>query len=810
LAQNDANLMEVETVSGVGQRAPDAGEYVFCALFTLIAVVSWSALTLAELRRFSAIALWLLSLSLLAAAAMLVRRLRPVGAAPGRVGLLWMLALGLVGTALLRPVDVLVEGADDNVYRHLGSLIGHRGGLTVEDPLLTATPPADWSRLLSRDEFWPHRLNRFEGGIQVADGDPRLEPNFFHLLPAWIAAVEVLGGPAAAPMAAPILALLAPMALFLAARTLFSTDAALAASALLVTNAAQTWAGRLPLSEVPVQFFVVSGVFFLAWWLSDRHVIPGVLAAVAFGLATLCRLDTLFLVIPFVAIVVALDWHRRGGSEWWVPALVLGLLMTHAILHAFTISEPYTLRLGRHLVRDESLAALKRLVAGINVALGLIVLWRLTGRTIPPRVVARTGQLIAAVVIGWLLLRIGPAIAGNHLILAITPLGAALAGAGVMRVAGSRDLRGWFVIGLLLASAIVYVESARDTPELPGVLRRDIPVLLPTTLLMLGAFLFSAGARPSRRLLGASVTVWLIVAGSRHVLVLTSEPSGRDMRGALDNLAGALPRESLVVIDSGLPSHLDLALDFTFDRTTLKGSETTQPTAIRAVIERALNAGRPVFLVTPDAAPQSRIDSTTIGDLAVEPRRTMVFGVERLRPTMGRWPEDVKRDVYQISLYQLRNIASVPWHVDVGGQDHGVLGSGWLARETLLDVSGRWTTGAPAKVAVPRIQCRAGQPMAMRVRLASLRPAGLAQPSVRVSLNDQDLPSLTPVDSLFRVYALGLPPAVARQVCAAPATMTLSAPSFIPRRDAGVGDDRQLGVAVDWIELTAADEPGRD
>jgi len=45
--------MAAGTAEGAGSRAPDAAEYLFCALFALVAAVSWAALTLAELRVFS-------------------------------------------------------------------------------------------------------------------------------------------------------------------------------------------------------------------------------------------------------------------------------------------------------------------------------------------------------------------------------------------------------------------------------------------------------------------------------------------------------------------------------------------------------------------------------------------------------------------------------------------------------------------------------------------------------------------------------------------------------------------------------------
>jgi hypothetical protein len=184
---------------GAGSRAPDTAEYLFCALFALVAAVSWAALTLAELRMFSGPRLLLLSLALIVAGGLWARRACLPRPALGLPALLWVLALTATGAALFRPVESLVDSADGNIYRHIASLITHRGGLAVDDRLLESTPPEEWRALMMLEKHWPHRLNRFDGGIQVAAGNPRLEPNFLHLLPAWIAAVMALGGLAAAP-----------------------------------------------------------------------------------------------------------------------------------------------------------------------------------------------------------------------------------------------------------------------------------------------------------------------------------------------------------------------------------------------------------------------------------------------------------------------------------------------------------------------------------------------------------------------------------------------------------------------------------
>jgi hypothetical protein len=394
----------------------------------------------------------------------------------------------------------------------------------------------------------------------------------------------------------------------------------------------------------------------------------------------------------------------------------------------------------------------------------------------------------------------------HHLVLALTPLGAALACIGVIRLAGKRDLGMVLVTTLLLASSVAYVESARDKPELPGVLRRDIPVLLPLSLITVTALLFPAGARPLRRLVGVGAAVWLVVTGAAHLPVVWLESSGAETHRALADLAGEFPPHALVIVEPGLPTHLDLALDFTFDRTALAQRQVPAAgPAVRGAITRTLNAHAPVYILARDGSEAPPEDGTALAGLALEPKRTLTLPVDGLFPALGAWPDTIEHVVYPLSVYQARNVALLPWRVDIGGQDYGTLGAGWRDRETLLGASGRWTTGAAAAIAIPALDCAARSSLTLRIRLASLRPGPLPQPPVRLTINGGVVGSFTPEDSGFRVYAFTLSSAFTRQACRTPTTMMLSAPLFVPRRDAGLADDRPLGVAVDWVEVG---EPG--
>ena len=172
-------------------------------------------------------------------------------------------------------------------------------------------------------------------------------------------------------------------------------------------------------------------------------------------LAALRRLDTLVLIIPFVAGILAIDWSRGACAHRRAATIALGLLVLQAVLHSLTVSQPYALRLARLTTKDQSLAALGALAAAVTVVLGLLAMFRLSGRRLPSWTVARAGQIAAVWIVAWLLAwRVGNGIMSHHLVLALTPPGAGLACIGVIWLAGKRDL------GIALVTTLLLVSSA--------------------------------------------------------------------------------------------------------------------------------------------------------------------------------------------------------------------------------------------------------------------------------------------------------------------------------------------------------------
>jgi hypothetical protein len=779
-------------------RLPDALDACAAAGFLVIAALSWTALTLAELGAFSRPVL-VVAATLVGAG--LAVWLRPIAGwirrKPDVWSCAWLAALLFVSAAMLRqPPDPAVGGADESIYFHLGTIIGNRGALVVTDPVLAETPPVEWPWLFSRDTHWPRLLNRFEGGLQARDGDPRLRPNFFHLTPAWIAAVTAIAGPAAAVYAVPLAAWLVPVGLFLLARRLISVPAGMAASALLAVNPGHVWVGRLPLSETLAAYLIVSGLAAAVLWLSSNDRAAGSVAGMAFGLAALDRIDALLLVVPVVVVLLLVEW-RRPGRRLASVALPLAVLTAQCLAHALTISKPYTQRLLRHVGHDRHSGALIGVVLVCAlITAALVVVRRIRWRP-PAALLANAGLVGVLVVIGWLAIRLGSTAGTNHLTVLMTAPGLVLALAGLLVASRSSDRAMWLAIAVVVLSAVVYVEAPRDVGGFPRLFRRDVPVLLPLMALFQARVLCPAWAGRLHRLGGAALVIAL--AGVQIARLETMYREGSESAGgreAVQAVVSLLPRDTLVIADSLEADHLDLALDAN-GRSTVgpRGWGDAAP-ALRELADRALAANRPVAFLTTAVDQPLRVG--TLAGLHFAPAGQGSFRIAREGTA---WPAPAETRRVNVSVYRLSTRAPLPWRPQLGLDDVGTVLEGWHEPEVLMRERGRWTERL-ATLQLPMFDCgAAARPSIGTIRFASIRPSTVVQPHVTVSIGRQEVLRIAPQDSGFHVYLFRLSDDLVHDLCGSPATLSISADSFVPRRDTGLRDDRELGIAVAWLEL---------
>ncbi len=330
----------------------DRLELAFTLLFVATASLSWIGVTLAEFGAFRGWRLLAGTLTLTIIGWIWVwRTLGPHLADTSVSRGTWAFLVVLLGASALifgRPAEAVISAGDGSVYPNIGHIIERAGGVSIDEPLVGLIDPDDLPMLFPPDRHPPPLLNRFPGGIQIQDG--RTIGSFFPLFPVWFASFNLALGPLAGFYVSPLCGVLSVLALFLLTRRISSPFGGAVAAALLTLVVGQIWFARLPFTEMLAQYLGISGIFFTVLTLAGGPPVVAVCGAVAFGLASLTRLDFLLFVAPFILIwacsAQGVQPHR-GVWIWFVA--VFTLLLVHAWFHALWVAQAYTTRLVRSL-----------------------------------------------------------------------------------------------------------------------------------------------------------------------------------------------------------------------------------------------------------------------------------------------------------------------------------------------------------------------------------------------------------------------------------------------------------------------------
>jgi 4-amino-4-deoxy-L-arabinose transferase-like glycosyltransferase len=347
-------------------RAANIIEWLLAATTLGILGIGWVALLLAELGRFSLLALgaiWAVAVVLLGWLAIRRSALRAwqewlvAGKPTGLTDLtasthalprweLGILAAWLIAACVLffRPHEFVVGGADAGVYVNLGASIARSGSIVLHDPLLAsfgkALEPA-LLRALPAPEYTPYY---YLPGFYVPDAPPgQIIPQFYPLYPVWQAVSYTLGQAPAELHITGLWAVLACLAAYVFVRRLWGWKAALLALGTLSLTGLQVWFARYPTSEMLTQYlFLVGAWAFTVWTTEERsHAVWPALAGAALGQLFLTRID----VFPFLAVLpLVFIWRRWDAraqrQDLWFYALFI-LLVAHSLVHGLWQSAPY-------------------------------------------------------------------------------------------------------------------------------------------------------------------------------------------------------------------------------------------------------------------------------------------------------------------------------------------------------------------------------------------------------------------------------------------------------------------------------------
>lgn len=786
-------------------RGLDGLDAAFTGVFALVAVWSWSGLTLAEIGQYNVVTFWLLAgLPGIGAGWWVGRRLRREAAIPLRVGGagLWLAVWVALAAALFTPPgEYVINGGDGSVYLNIGRALARHGGLTYREPLLDRLETSDWPAVLHLGRAWPRLFDLFPGGIQLATAENRVRPNFFHLLPVWIANLETMAGPRAGYYGSPLFAVLAVAALWLLAREISSPLAAGVAAALLTISVAEVWFARFPASEILAQFFILSGLYFASLWMRHNVPVVGLCAGAAFGLAAFTRIDALLLVSPLVAAFFALTAGRQRPSWWRVSVATFGLLTLQATAHALLLSAPYTLRVLGFLLASPWANGTSLVIPPLVLGAGLLcyVAYRRRGHPF----VRGMARAVFIGLLGLAAVRLWPGLAGGYAAMLLTPLGIALAAAGAVLLLWT-DARPHvlLIVGLLLVWTLVYVDAVRDQAQMPTLFRRFVPVILPLGLLLAAhavAWAHAASGRVRWAALGLPVVLLLSFAVQTRPLIATAP-----MQGVHDQLAridGQLPAGAFILVDATTPSHFGLSLRYTFGRDVLHVTPGHRTASVLGKLAASLERdGLPLMLAVGRGTGPRALGAEHLVRVDLAPAGTVTLEHVEIEPTSDRMPSGFRRLTSAIDLYRasLRRPRELPVQLEIGDRDLALAGGGFYAAEVMGTARARWT-GAVARIVLP--QLATASRAALLLQLAAPRPPGVAAPTIALELDGEPIGRTAAVPPGFTTMEVSLDPATLARLATSPAVLTLRTPTFVPKEHGMNEDGRQLGAAVDWIRI---------
>jgi len=785
-------------------------ERLFVRAFIPIAAVSWTGIALAEVSAFTPARVLALAGPLTLGAWWLSAR-DLVGARVGdalrRAAHLGLGAALLLGALLFaRPGEYLIEGADASVYLAIGRSIERTGGLAPPDRLVTGPSPATRDALLAADTAWPHALSRFPGGIHVGPNQPRLTFEFFHLLPVWIAAFAALAGPRGAYFVNVAFALLAVWTTWLIGRRAWSAGAGTIAAVLLASSFGEIWYARIAASEMLAQWLLLAAALFTLLSRDAPSRTVAACAGVAVGLAGFTRIDALLLLVPLASAWLILARRRNllPGAWWWYTAS-LAIAGGHALLHAVTLSAPYTMRLAHDA-------------------------WVAAAAVVSPRWPLLLAGAAAATAAAAGVLRLLPARARLPVVALVMVLGPAALSPNVTANASQLFTRAG-VVAMVVGFGLIVVGDARvrllpltapfaceavlwlawhEKTIWPDDFRRLVPAVLP-----LGT-LFIAGLTVRLGRLGARWrrSVWLLPAGlgaawlvqARPVLVA---PPMQCVHAQLEALAGRMPEDAIVLTDASLPGHVSLALQSTFGRDGVRVVPRVPPETLRRFIDSAAAGGRRVVVAlggyTVDLP--RRFWRSDFEGLHVAPAGVGPLVITTLARSADAFPAVVRTSNLEVELYEVGSTrppaaATPPVVVDLGARDFAYAVGGFHPPEWMVTTFARWTSGQ-GRIFIPRVMPPPGGAMAIVVRLAAYRPPNVSTPKVHLTLDGLDVGDITGAAPTFTEYRFPVGPSVLARLTDGDSILVMRSDTFVPSQTGASADGRVLGVAVDWVRLEA-------
>ena len=614
------------------------------------------------------------------------------------------------------PAEYINGGRDPAVYFNSGIQIAQRGSLLIDDPLVRSVPPQH-RELFFRAEPPDATFDssRFLGFFVLDQEAGTVVGQFPHLYPVWIAIAYETYGLTGARYVHGLWGLLGVLAVYLTGAALFGRRAAFAGAALLAVNVAQVWFARYFCVEMLFQALVFAGVlaYIRAHVDGDRFFAP--IAGILIGLTPFLHITG---VVAIGALGLAALLGRYGGQRF-LASFALPLVVATGLAAAYylTVLATYTPFWYFGRLRPEHVVVIAGALAVVALAFaaGRPMFAARVRRWLPPVATAALWILAAYALFirvkGGLPATRDPAALYPEGLYSYTfyylqPLGLAAALAGWAVVSRRRFWPSWGFLAVAAAFAVAFFYDPHITPDHFWAGRRYVSVILPASLLLIGAAAFTPAPLPdwprlawtrgpaaARLRLAAGV---VLVAALGWQYMQATRPILRHVEHAgviptVEQLAGRFTPDDLLLFGNrGVTDAQAFALPlaYVYGRNVLSLREwEPDPKLLRQFLDWARTRYARVFFIGGATA----LHTSRTGAALVSREQTRIPHYDR---TLNAYPNGVVNWEFNYGIYDLLVDPPPPgpFDLDVGGDDDlQVLG---MHPRTLDErgVTYRWTT----------------------------------------------------------------------------------------------------------------------
>ena len=812
-----AVLIRIPFGNRAGRFALPVEERLFWQILVSVAAALTTVLLLAWFERYEFRYLLIAQLGLAGLPALTWRRGLRVGSSARRTGPAAVLPLILlaIGTQVFfPPSEYVIAGKDPGTYVGEGVQIAQRGALVTRDEVVASVPEP------FRELFFPsHQRDdyyalRFMGFFIQDPGEGTVVGQFPHLFPAALAIGYGFDGLTGVRRTTPLLAMLGVLAVYFTGVHVFGRLAAFAAAVLLLVNVVQVWFGRYPNAEVLMQGFVFAAILATLHRQQDADDWFAVVGGLLLGLLLFLRLDAVF---ALGGVIGALTLQAVAGRKfpWLLPAAVI----PPALLAAAYMLGPMRAYAVRYIAFIWNMPAWQHGVL-VLAAAGMLVGLRLAARSpsIRAAVVRFVPMLIAVICCGAALyalyLREPAGRLAIHDAYALRMYAAfyVTVPAVLAAILGfALFVRGWFwrapvfyLVAALFTCFLFY--KIRIVPEHFWAARRLLPVILPTTMLLVAAVAVGGRAfgpwwlRGARTALGLA---FLLLLGANYLRASAPVRAHVEYEGLiprLEQLAAQFGDRDLVIVesrDAGSDTQVfGMPLAYIYARNVLV-LNSARPDK-RRLAEFLAWAGTRYQRLYFVGAGGTDLLSFSYG---LQPLSSDRFQVPEYESATNGYPRGPRRKEFEYGVYAFGPAAPrsrEPFDLDVGTEDNlHVLR--FHASESLEGRSFRWTA-LQSFISVTSVP--AGSRELVLVAGDGGRPPAAPAAAVEVFLDGERLGS-TVVKGSFAPHAFAIPPALAARAAAAaePVELRIVTATWNPAEVLGANDNRQLGIMLDRVTI---------